>query len=56
MEQISDRLFYIENVLKRLIDVLKQKNILDQDFLFLTEEERNTEIEQKIADFIQNYR
>jgi len=43
---------YLEQVLKRLIDELKEKNCLDQDFKFQTKAEREKVLERFVEDFI----
>ena len=42
-------LFYLERTLSDLIDALKKRNCLDQEFEFLTKAERN----QCIEDFME---
>lgn len=43
---------YVEQTIKQLIEELKQKNCLSQDFQFLTKAERETLLEQKINQFL----
>lgn len=45
-------IIYLEQVVKKLIEELKQKNYLSQDFVFLTKAERGKVIEKFIDDFI----
>lgn len=43
---------YVEQTIKRLIEELKQKNCLSQDFQFLTKAEREVLLEQQINQFL----
>lgn len=43
---------YVEQILKRLIKELKQKNCLSQDFQFLTKAEREALLERRIDEFL----
>ena len=45
---------YLERSVKRLVEELKQKNCLSQDFEFLTKAERDQMVESFIDDFIQS--
>ena len=50
---VSD-LRYVEESVKHLIEELKRKNIISQDFEFLTKPERERQMERFIDDFILN--
>lgn len=39
---------YLEQVIKRLVEELKQRNCLSQEFQFLTEAERELKLEEFI--------
>ncbi len=43
---------YIENTIKRLVEELKAKNCLSQEFQFLTKAERNRALEEFMDNFI----
>lgn len=45
-------LLYLEQVFKGLVEELKQKNYLSQDFVFLTKVEQEKVLEKFIDDFI----
>lgn len=46
---------YLEQTIKRLVEELKAKNCLSQDFEFLTKAERERKLERFVNDFIQGY-
>ena len=43
---------YLEQTIKRLVEELKAKNCLSQDFQFLTKAERKQAVEDFVYDFI----
>ena len=43
---------YLEQTIKRLVEELKAKNCLSQDFEFLTKAERECKLEQFVNNFI----
>ena len=47
-----DDIEYLENIIKRMVDELKAKKCLSQDFCFLTKAERDRALEDFIDDFI----
>lgn len=46
---------YIEQTLKQLVDELKQRNCLSQEFQFLTKAEREALLGKKVDDFLKNH-
>ena len=52
MAPLNSDIEYLESTLKKLIEELKQKNCLSQEFKFLTKAEREQKIEEFIDDFI----
>lgn len=46
---------YLEQTMKRLVEELKQKNCLSQEFVFLTKAERENKLEKAIDEFIRNH-
>lgn len=46
---------YLEQTMKRLVEELKQKNCLSQEFRFVTKAERESELEKAIDEFINNH-
>jgi galactose-1-phosphate uridylyltransferase len=55
MESQQDRLLYLENTIKRIVAALKEKKILDQEFVFLTEEEGQEALKRFVDSVIQGY-
>lgn len=45
---------YIDQTIKRLVEELKQRNCLSQDFTFLTKAEREALLNKAIDDFLKN--
>ena len=45
---------YIEQAIKQLVEELKKRNCLSQDFRFLTKAERNAVAEQTIDTFLRD--
>ena len=46
---------YIERTIKQLIEELKEKNCLSQEFQFLTKAEREAKMERTIDEFLKNH-
>lgn len=51
MDQV-DGFGYLEHTLKRLVEALKQQGCLPEDFVFLTQEEREKAVEDFMDDLI----
>lgn len=51
VESVNDA-EYLENTIKRMVEELKTKNCLSQDFCFLTKAERDKALDNFIDDFI----
>ena len=46
---------YIEQAIKQLVEELKKRNCLSQDFRFLTKAEREALLGKKVDDFLKNH-
>lgn len=45
---------YLEQTIKRMVEELKQRNCLSQEFQFLTKAEREGRLEKAVDDFLVN--
>lgn len=52
-EDVSDTQ-YLENIVKRIVEELKEKNCLSQDFQFLTKAEREIYFERHVDKFLKS--
>lgn len=48
----ATRLAYVDEKVKELVDLLKDKEILDQEYKFMTEGEMTDAIDKFVEDFI----
>lgn len=52
MSEIKSDIDYIEKILKKIIDELKENKSLSQDFIFLTKAEREEYANKIMSEFI----
>lgn len=52
MEQMNQGMEYLERKIKQLVEELKEKNCLSQEFKFLTKAEREQEAESVVDEII----